>query len=292
MSPAAPADEQRFEFGKNWSRFVRRNFSQERCDTARRKILDFLGRDSLDGLDFLDIGCGSGLHSLAAFQAGAGQMFSLDYDENSVSATRTLREYAGSPQTWKVERGDVLDDSYVESLGKWNFVYSWGVLHHTGNVWKAIENAQKAVADGGLFYIALYSADVFGEAMMKFWIEKKQEYNRSSRIKKNLMVLWYIWRFGLGGNLRRLPQVLKQIYEHKTKRGMNYFTDVHDWLGGWPMEFTGDQEVVDFLEQKHGFQLINVATGEACSEFLFERSGKPAERTIVTELAAEKKSSA
>jgi hypothetical protein len=50
--------------------------------------------------------------------------------------------------------------------------------------------------------------------------------------------------------------------------------------------------VVDLLEQKHGFELINVSTGEACTEFLFRRTGTPAARTIVAELAAAKKTAA
>src|SRR5262249_31475062 len=116
--------EMRFEFGRNWRNFVRSKFSQERVDVARARILGFLGRTSLNGLDFLDIGCGSGLHSLAAFQAGAGRIHSLDYDPQSVATTRLLWERAGRPANWTIERGDVLDGPAMARLGKWNFVYS------------------------------------------------------------------------------------------------------------------------------------------------------------------------
>ena len=153
------AGEQRFAFGRNWSRFVRRNFTQERCDVAKKHILDFLGRESMEGLDFLDIGCGSGIHSLAAWQSGARRVHSFDYDPDSVAATKLMWQTAGRPSNWTIERGDVLDSNYIASLGKWNFVYSWGVLHHTGQLWQAVENAQSTVADGGIFYIALYSSD-------------------------------------------------------------------------------------------------------------------------------------
>src|ERR1700753_1697892 len=116
--------EMRFGFGRNWQQFVRRNFNRERCEIAKQRLLRFAGRDSLAGVDFLDVGCGSGLHSLAAHEAGARRVFSFDYDPNSVEASKFLWRYAGCPANWQIERGDALDTGYVENLGKWAFVYS------------------------------------------------------------------------------------------------------------------------------------------------------------------------
>jgi SAM-dependent methyltransferase len=289
---AMATTETRFEFGKNWSNFISRNFSQERCDAAKKRLLTFIGRDSLEGLDFLDIGCGSGIHSLAAFQSGAGRIHSFDYDPNSVAATKSLHERAGSPANWHVERGDALDAEYIAKLGKWNFVYSWGVLHHTGQMWQAVRNAQSCVADGGMFFIALYSSDADFVPSKEFWLEIKQEYNRARPLTKKMMVWWYVWRFGMQENIRLLPTVLKQILTYKFQRGMNYFVDVRDWIGGWPMEYAGDQETVDLLEGDYGFELVNVATGHACSEFLFRRTGVPGKKTNVREFVQKRKTEA
>ena len=238
---SAKADGMRFEFGKNWYGFAKRNFNEQRLEVAGKHILDFMGRKSLKGLDFLDIGCGSGLHSFAAHRAGAGRIHGIDYDPNSVAASKLLREKAGNPSNWIIERGDVLDEAGVAKLGKWNFVYSWGVLHHTGDVWRAINNAQSAVADGGQFYIALYAADVQPQA--QFWLDKKQEYNRASEWKKRQMVYWYIWNYGMQKKISKLPSIVRTVMEYRLKRGMNYFADIRDWLGGWPMEFVFDQDV-------------------------------------------------
>jgi 2-polyprenyl-6-hydroxyphenyl methylase/3-demethylubiquinone-9 3-methyltransferase len=150
-------------------------------------------------------------------------------------------------------------------------------------MWRAIENAQKTVADGGLFYIALYSADADFQPSKEFWLEVKQAYNTGSSLKKLYMVYWYVWRFGMQRELKRLPEVVRRILNYRLERGMNYFADVRDWLGGWPMEYAGDQETVDLLEKKHGFRLVNLKTGEACSEFLFERTGSPEQVTCVKE---------
>lgn len=278
--------EARFEFGRNWRKFVRKNFSQERCDIAKKRILAFVNRESLDGVDFLDIGCGSGLSSLAAWQAGASRVHSFDYDAESVAATKSLWKRAESPSNWTVERGDVLDMNYVTSLGKWSFVYSWGVLHHTGALWRAVENAQTTVIDDGLFYIALYSSDAQSQASPEFWLEVKQKYNKANFLQREWMVWWYVWNFILDTNVRNAPQLVKRALQYKLQRGMDLFTDIRDWLGGWPMEYAGDQQTVDFLEQRHGFSLVNAATGQACSEFLFRRSGNNNQQTLVDELVA------
>ncbi|UCI07148.1 class I SAM-dependent methyltransferase [Mesorhizobium sp. B1-1-8] len=258
----------RYEFGANWASFVDNHYSAERRQMAAEKLLAFLGRKNLEGIDFLDIGSGSGLHSLAAFDAKAKRIHSFDFDPLSVRTTGKLRQMAGGPQAWTVEQGDVLDVDYLEKLGTWDLVYSWGVLHHTGAMWQAIENAAHRVAPGGLFFIALYSSNVV-QPSAEFWLDVKRRYNAAGTWKRRQMEGWYVWRFGLGGSPLRLPQLLKRISEKKRGRGMSYMTDVRDWLGGWPMEFADDQAVVDFLKEKFDFELVRMSTGEACTEFLF-----------------------
>lgn len=283
----AAAEGIRFEFGRNWHRFVKRNFTQERLQVAQKHMLDFIGRPSLEGLDMIDIGCGSGIHSYAALMSGVGRVHSFDYDPRSVAAASILRDRAGRPDRWHIERGDVLDEAYIDKLGKWPLVYSWGVLHHTGDMWRAIRSAQSAVADQGYFYIALYSSDADPSAESRqFWLDTKKKYNASGDLKKLSMVWWYIWRYGMQGDIKRLPQVARQIYTYRFQRGMNYFADVRDWLGGWPMEYAADQDVVRMLEGEYGFKLINVATGQACSEFLFQRVGAPSVITNVKDMVA------
>ena len=262
-------DTPRFEFGKNWLNYIHKNFSQEKADISRKHMLSVLGRDDLKGLAFLDIGCGSGLHSYAAWHAGAAQVYSFDYDGNSVQATRWVRDQAGSPANWTVvEQGSVLDDFYIQKLPQFDLVYSWGVLHHTGDVWHAIRNAASRVKLGGLFYIALYSADVQKDPPPEFWLAVKRKYVSSGWVVHRCMDWWYVWRFMLNHRVSKFPEFFHRAREYKKSRGMNIFTDIRDWLGGWPMEFVYDTEAVKFCESL-GFKLKKMLTGEANTEFVF-----------------------
>ncbi|HYY59119.1 MAG TPA: class I SAM-dependent methyltransferase, partial [Pyrinomonadaceae bacterium] len=133
--------ELRFEFGRNWRRFLS-TLDEERILEAERSLRLMLEAETLDGKSFLDIGSGSGLFSLAARRLGA-RVHSFDYDAESVACAQELKQrfFAGDAD-WTIERGSVLDSDYVKRLGQFDIVYSWGVLHHTGAMWRALENAR------------------------------------------------------------------------------------------------------------------------------------------------------
>src|SRR5438105_15936615 len=121
----------RFEFGKNWSRFLD-VLDDERIREAEESLKKMLEVESLAGKSFLDIGSGSGLFSLAARRLGA-RVHSFDYDPQSVPCAAELkRRYFTDDAAWTIEEGSALDEQYVRALGTFDVVYSWGVLHQTG----------------------------------------------------------------------------------------------------------------------------------------------------------------
>lgn len=174
----------------------KKNYSQERVDTAKNHLLQFMGRDHLAGLTILDIGSGSGLDSLAMIQSGARSVHGFDYDPDSVGATRHVQNLNGNPKNWTIAQGSVLDDAYMERLPRYDMVYSWGVLMATGEVWHALRNAAGRVKPGGLLYITTYTADLphFGQPH-EYWLKVKHRYVSSGWLTRRIMDLWYVWRF-------------------------------------------------------------------------------------------------
>ncbi|HLG94672.1 MAG TPA: 50S ribosomal protein L11 methyltransferase, partial [Bryobacteraceae bacterium] len=80
----------RFGFGKNWRRFLD-YLTDTRIEEAKKSLCAMIGTQDLNGSSFLDIGCGSGLFSLAAMQLGASRVYSFDFDPQSVACTHELK---------------------------------------------------------------------------------------------------------------------------------------------------------------------------------------------------------
>ncbi len=219
----------RFEFGKNWQRFLE-TVDEKSILRAEESLTNKLGLPSLQGRSFLDVGSGSGLFSLAARRLGA-EVHSFDYDSESFACTRELRSrYFGDDSQWIVEQGSVLDRPYIEKLGRFGVVYSWGVLHHTGAMWAALENVSIAVEDGGLLFIAIYNDQ--GKPSRR-WTRVKVAYNRLPPSLR-FLVLWpgfvVLWWRRLLKDLISLKPL--RTWRHELNRGMSPWHDVVDWVGG------------------------------------------------------------
>jgi SAM-dependent methyltransferase len=261
----------RFGFGKNWERFIKKNFSEERVAIAQKHLLGFLVMDNLRGKYFLDVGCGSGLHSLAALRAGADRIVSFDIDQDSVNATLKLKEFSGNPTCWEVREGSILDGEFIKTIDAADIVYAWGVLHHTGEMWRAFENTSQLMRDDGIFYLALYTDAPYFDLPMAFWLDVKKRYNHQGWFGKKRMVFWYFWEFYLHRKWRNLPAFFKQAADYKA-RGMDICTDAVDWVGGWPMEYASAEEVIRFSSERLKLTLVNIKTGGANAEYLFRRT--------------------
>ncbi len=69
-----------------------------------------------------------------------------------------------------------------------------------------------------------------------------------------------------------LRNPITHIRDYQKNRGMSWFRDVSDWLGGYPYEAAAPGEVLEFVRGSCGFELIkqNINHGLGISEFLFK----------------------
>jgi 2-polyprenyl-6-hydroxyphenyl methylase/3-demethylubiquinone-9 3-methyltransferase len=284
-----------FPFGANWRRFLS-TVDESRIEAAVQSLQQVLGEDCCRGARFLDAGCGSGLFSLAATRLGA-RVRSFDVDAQSVAATREIQRRFGPPDApWEITNGSLLDPEFLSELGEFDIVYAWGVVHHTGNMWQAIDLLQRRVAPGGRLWLAIYNDQEVGS---RIWTRIKRGYNVLPSWLRTLYVLivggtWLLWRLLRRIGIALISTVLRtlawrnplkpvaSIYgdfsRRQRRRGMHWWYDLVDWIGGWPFEVAKPEVVFDFLRDR-GFELVYLRTcggGLGCNEFVFRRTRQDA----------------
>ncbi|MGH8201227.1 MAG: class I SAM-dependent methyltransferase [Steroidobacteraceae bacterium] len=265
----------RFSFGDNWLRYLK-VLDERRIERAIDSLKTMLEVEDLRGKSFLDIGSGSGIFSLAARRLGA-RVVSFDYDPRAVACTQEVkRRYFDKDGDWRVLTGSALDEEFLASLGRSDVVYSWGVLHHTGNMWAALANVERNVAEGGKLFISLAN-DQGGPS--KRWTSVKRIYNRvPTRLKGTFAVLVYLpleLRRFLASLARGRPHTyFSYVWNYSDNRGMSWWRDNIDWIGGYPFQVSKPEEILDFYRSRN-YTLLRMKTfgpGHGCNEYVFKRT--------------------
>jgi SAM-dependent methyltransferase len=262
-----------FDFGKNWASFSERALTTGRVEQARVAFARLTEGIALKGRSFCDIGFGQGLSLLIAEETGA-RVVGCDINPLCGEVLLKNRSFFQSLKATKkppVVIGSILDKSTIDALVKLgpnsgignDVVHSWGVLHHTGALWKALEAAAGLTAPGGALVLAIYNR----HWTSLIWKAIKWSYCRSPRIAQKILIAVFF------------PVILaaKAAVTGKNplamERGMDFYHDVVDWVGGYPYEYATPRQVEEFMKAK-GFDCVRCITARVptgCNEFVFTR---------------------
>lgn len=246
-----------FEFGKNWNNYSKKIRSKN-IHISIDDLKYYLGI-KLKNKKFLDIGCGSGLSSLAACKLGA-RVTSFDVDNLSTATTIALKKkYLSSSKKWKIlNHGNVLDKKFCKNLGKFDIIYAWGVLHHTGNLWLSLRNIFLNSKKNTIFFIALYNDEGFYSRV--WWIIKKIYDILYFDIFKKIYFIFvlifctlknYVFTIAnITQSFKDLKILFKTIKNYEKSRGMSYWNDQLDWIGGYPFEVSKPEKIIKFFRNR------------------------------------------
>lgn len=265
----------KFNFGKNWKNFIDDKLDNERIGIAERSLKEFTIKNVKNDKIFLDIGSGSGLFSLAAKNLGY-KVISVDVDKNSVECTKFLKKkYYKNDRNWKTLTGSILDNDLLRKLPHSDIVYSWGVLHHTGQMWVALDNCIRKLKPNGKLFIAIYNDQGFKS---RIWWIVKYIYNYLPNILNQiyfLTILILIYFFILIKKILLLD--LKSLFDYilnvKKNRGMSFYFNMLDWIGGYPYEFSSFENLKKYCENK-GLKVIKFKKNNSlgCHQIVFKKN--------------------
>jgi len=257
-----------FDFGQNWKNFSKNKLDEQKIEQAQRDFIELVKGIELENKTFIDIGFGQGLGLLTSAKLGAK---SVGVDINTKCKETLEFNKAHFSELKEVNIpvivGSVLDKGVMQQIKDvhetYDVIHSWGVLHHTGKMWEAIDNSCQLVKSKGKFILAIYNK----HWSSKSWYYIKKLYNFSPGIIRHLMVYFFYVVIFMAKFLVTFKNPLKK------ERGMNFYYDVVDWVGGYPYEYASKEEVVTYMQTK-GFDLIKYRAAEVptgCNEFVFEK---------------------
>jgi 2-polyprenyl-3-methyl-5-hydroxy-6-metoxy-1,4-benzoquinol methylase len=252
-----------FDFGSNWEEFSKRRVDRRRLEIACESLRSLLEKESFVGSSFLDVGCGSGLFSIAAHQLGATKVVGIDVNPRCIEISQANRDLLAPGALIEFHVASALEPDQIERFGSFDLVYAWGSLHHSGSMWNAVHNVSKCVAPGGTLVMAIYNKHITSP----IWRSIKWFYNQAPRLVQRLMILIF------AGIIYIAKFLVTRTNPLNKERGMDFWFDVIDWVGGYPYEYAARTEVERSV-CGHGFLLqcyvpAQVPTG--CNEFVFRR---------------------
>lgn len=111
----------------------------------------FLRPETMTGKDVLEVGCGMGTHASLLSAVGAN-LTAIDLTERAVESTRRRFELFGL--RGQIERADA--EQLPFSAASFDFVWSWGVIHHSSSFDRCLQEMARVLRPGGRLMLMVY----------------------------------------------------------------------------------------------------------------------------------------
>lgn len=144
-------------YSRCWANYDDTEFMETVGLFEERFRLNQVGTEFLKGAKCLDAGCGSGRFTIAMAQLGAHSSVGIDISERAVREATERSRRLGLGEAAIFRRGSVIDLP-SEWTSSFDFVCSSGVLHHTLNPMKGVEEIFRVLKPGGRAYLFVYGA--------------------------------------------------------------------------------------------------------------------------------------
>jgi len=256
-----------FDFGENWVAYSREALTKEKVESARIDFKQLYSGISFEGKRFLDIGFGQGLALLFAKEMGA-IVTGCDINHKCKESLEITKQVVGYKGEITTIIGSILSKETMNALrgdcnNKFDIVHSWGVLHHTGSMYKSLKDVTTLVENDGYIVLAIYNR----HWSSPLWRFIKFVYCYMPQMVQKLLIA------GLTPIIVASKFIVTGKNPLKCKRGMSFFHDVTDWIGGYPYEYASSEEICSIMRSK-GFTCVRTVLAEVptgCNQFVFKR---------------------
>jgi ubiquinone/menaquinone biosynthesis C-methylase UbiE len=153
-------------YGELWESLNSEYIINETQDVLRRLFVKGgLKIDELKEKKIIDVGCGSGRFTIALAQMGVKEIVGVDLGESGI---KIGEEFARKLNLKNIKfiKNDILSLPFDDE--SFDFVFSKGVLHHTGNLEKGLDEYHRVMKKGGIGYLYLYGSGGI------FWNSRKK----------------------------------------------------------------------------------------------------------------------
>jgi 2-polyprenyl-3-methyl-5-hydroxy-6-metoxy-1,4-benzoquinol methylase len=159
--------------------------------------------DKLRGRRVLEIGCGLGAHSQLFSEAGC-HLTSIDITDKAVDHTRRRLALCGLPSD--IRRVDAEEMNFRDA--EFDFVWSWGVIHHSADPKRILQQVYRVLKPGGEFRLMVYHRRSLSGfySLVRGFLTGKFSQGMSSRQVLSFYTDGYLARFYARRELHELLQ--------------------------------------------------------------------------------------